>query len=226
MRSAPSSVACAARSGASRSIDTPIALTFERLIRSAPWSLWWSRRDLDPRLGTGLDRGVVVFGARTVVPVRSRCRWTRGRVGLVVLPCFGQPHFDLLDAGLVGGMRRQKFGWLLSFRALTHPDPQLPRGRRIVARLRHVDQSEMIRFRFLRAAERKEDGAGGERAEGGGAELRHAWIPSGQCKLSPDQSELNAELLRQSLATVTRNRVRHFVSKDGSQARVVAREGQ
>src|SRR5262249_39424656 len=84
----------------------------------------------------------------------------------------------------------------------------------------------MICFRFLRAAERQKDGAGGERAEGGGAELGHAWILSGQCELSPDQSELNTELLRQSLAAVTSNRVRHFVPQDGSQPRIVAREGQ
>src|SRR5262249_48356499 len=109
------------------------------LIRSAPRSLLLSRRDLYPRLGASLDPRGVVFGARTVRPGSSRWRWTRRRVGLVVLARFGEPSFDLFYSGLVGGMRRQKFGWLLSFRALTHPNPQVSRGRRIVARLRHVD---------------------------------------------------------------------------------------
>src|SRR5262249_19599906 len=96
---------CRARGSSRRALGSPrIALLFmdtrsvrdwhawlgiERLIRSALRSLLLSRRDLDPRLGTSLDHRGVVFGARTVVPGRSRCRWTRRRVGLVVLPRFG-----------------------------------------------------------------------------------------------------------------------------------------
>src|SRR5262245_29382879 len=68
---------------------------------------------------------------------------------------FGQPPSDALDAMGVARVVAEELRRLFSLRRAQHPFPERERLARVVARSRHVDQPDMVRFGFLLAAERK-----------------------------------------------------------------------
>src|SRR5216684_1894165 len=99
-----------------------------------------------------------IWRGRPVGPAGRPATLGRGRgrsVGLVVLERLREPRLDLANAGRVRRVSREEFrlsGTLL----LAHTHPQIASGARVVSRLRHQDEPEMIGFRLLLAAPRQE----------------------------------------------------------------------
>ena len=69
---------------------------------------------------------------------------------------FGKPIFDLPDPALVAGVGRKKLG-RFSTAGLHHPIPKRHRSPRILTRLGHQVKPDMIRLRFMLAAEGQQD---------------------------------------------------------------------
>src|SRR6266404_4721273 len=157
------------------------------------------RRECHP-LGGGPDRPTA--GGRR--PRVGRSGALLG--GAVVRQGLRHPALDLLDAGLLGRVRRQPLRRPLALGRLGHPLPQLERGVGVVAGLGHQDETDVIGLRLLLAAPRQQPAHLGPRAErrahqlnGGRVAARH----TGQ----ELRRGLHAHLLAEPLAAVARQHV-------------------
>src|SRR6267142_2764218 len=144
---------------------------------------------------------------------------------LVVLERFGEPGLDLSNPGPWERVGREEFR--LARAALRcHADPQVTRRGRLIARLGHEDEPEVIGLRLLQATPRQKQPHGRARAEGGGDQLHRGRVTRRERGLSREEPALHGELLAEPLAPVARDRVRDLMAEDSGQPGVVASDRQ
>ena len=167
---------------------------------------------------------------RTAPPASSPFRWCsyswdRRRGPVMDLEDLGHPPVHVLDPRLGRWVRRQEFGRPRA-RGLDHPFPQFRPLARIVARLRHQDQSDVVGLALVRAAVWQDCDEVGRRAEGLHDRPLRRGAAVAQTGVERARGGVGDGPLRHPLAAVARDRVAHLVSHDDREPRLRLRDRQ